>query len=448
VRTRAGAETLLGPQIERVVRELDAELPVYDVRTLTDHVEKNLFLRRIPARIFVVLGPVLLGLAAIGIYAVVAYTVSQRTKEIGVRLALGATANGLVRRILADTLRTVAVGAMIGWALFVFVNLHLIRGPLYLSVFLGCTGAPDARGRGGVLGAGEAGGQRRSHGGAQAGVSRWGPAVAGSARTGCKVSRMRDVTRRECLGMLSAAAFGPRLTRADTSSAKPMRGAFMILSTPFTDSGEVDWDDLAREASFVDRCGAHGIVWPQGSSSVANLTKAERLRGMEVLATAVQDRRTALVLGVQGPTAAEMLEYARRAEALAPDALIAMPPSAAKTLDDYREYFRALGQATKRPVFVQTSGGARELVPSVDLMVESRPGIPARGVRQGGIGAARRADDRGTRAPPSTQGCLRRLIRRRLVVRDAPRARRRHDRDGDVRGSDGADVGAARARRG
>ena len=100
-------------------------------------VEKNLFLRRIPARIFVVLGPVLLGLAAIGIYAVVAYTVSQRTKEIGLRLALGATANGLVRRILADTLRIVAAGAMIGWALFVFVNLHLIRGPLYLSVFAG-----------------------------------------------------------------------------------------------------------------------------------------------------------------------------------------------------------------------------------------------------------------------------------------------------------------------
>jgi predicted permease len=137
VRTRAGAETLLGPQIERVVRELDPELPVYDVRTLTDHVEKNLFLRRIPARIFVVLGPVLLALAAIGIYAVVAYTVSQRTKEIGLRLALGATVNGLVRRILAETLRIVATGAMVGWALFLFVHLHLIRGPLYLSVFVG-----------------------------------------------------------------------------------------------------------------------------------------------------------------------------------------------------------------------------------------------------------------------------------------------------------------------
>ena len=188
---------------------------------------------------------------------------------------------------------------------------------------------------------------------------------------------MRDFTRRECLGVLTAAALDPRLQgrervatpTTDGPGGKPMRGAFMILATPFTDAGEVDWEDLAKEAAFVDRSGAHGLVWPQGSSGVANLTKTERLRGMEVLAAA-SGRRAALVLGVQGRDTAEMLEYARRAEALSPDAMIAMPPSAGKTLGEYREYFRALAQVTKRPVFVQTSGGARDLPPSVEMMVD------------------------------------------------------------------------------
>ena len=188
----------------------------------------------------------------------------------------------------------------------------------------------------------------------------------------------RRLTRRECLGVLAAAAVVPKVTALagaappapTTGTAKPMRGAFMILSTPFTDAGAVDWDDLAREAQFVDRSGAHGIVWPQGSSSVANLTKDERMRGLEVLAKANLGRKPALVLGVQGSNTAEMLEYARRAEALAPDAMIAMPPSAARSVDDYREYFRALAQVTSRPVFVQTSGGAKDLPPPVDLIVE------------------------------------------------------------------------------
>lgn len=137
IRTRAGAESLIAPQLERITRGLDAELPLYDIRTLTDHVEKNLFFRRIPARMFLVLGPLLLILAAIGIYAVVAYSVSRRTVEIGVRLALGATPNGLVARVLAETLRVVVAGALVGWSIALVVNLHLVRGPLYLSVFGG-----------------------------------------------------------------------------------------------------------------------------------------------------------------------------------------------------------------------------------------------------------------------------------------------------------------------
>ncbi|HMF95901.1 MAG TPA: ADOP family duplicated permease [Vicinamibacterales bacterium] len=137
LRTRAGAETLLAPEVERIVRDLDPTLPVYDVRTLAEHIDKNLFLRRIPARMFVVLGPALLLLAAIGIYAVVAYTVSRRTAEIGVRLALGATPRRVLMEVLADSMRVVTAGAAVGWTLTVVVALHLVRGAMHASVFLG-----------------------------------------------------------------------------------------------------------------------------------------------------------------------------------------------------------------------------------------------------------------------------------------------------------------------
>jgi predicted permease len=138
LRTRVGSETLLAPQLQRVVRELDPTLPLYDVRTLVEHVDKNLFLRKIPARMFVVLGPLLLVLAAIGIYAVVAYTVSHRTAEIGVRIALGATAARVVRQIVRETLRVVGIGATVGWAVAFLVAIHVMRGaPINLVIFLG-----------------------------------------------------------------------------------------------------------------------------------------------------------------------------------------------------------------------------------------------------------------------------------------------------------------------
>jgi dihydrodipicolinate synthase/N-acetylneuraminate lyase len=177
-------------------------------------------------------------------------------------------------------------------------------------------------------------------------------------------------SRREFLATLTATAVAAHLKNDLAAAGKPLRGAFMILHTPFAADGMVDWEDLAREAAFVDRAGCRGIVWPQGSSGVSTLIKDERLRGMEVLAKAVQGRKVALVLGVQGRDTAEMLEYAARAEALAPDAVIAMPPTSATSLDDYRSYFSALAQAAKRPVILQTSGGARNLVPPVDLIVE------------------------------------------------------------------------------
>jgi hypothetical protein len=67
LRVRAGAETAIASDLRRVVREIDPELPVYDIRTLSDHIEANLIFRRIPARMFMILGPLLLLVATIGI---------------------------------------------------------------------------------------------------------------------------------------------------------------------------------------------------------------------------------------------------------------------------------------------------------------------------------------------------------------------------------------------
>ena len=137
VRTASGAERLLAPSVERAVHGIDPTIPVYDVRTLADHVDKNLFLRRIPARMFLVLGPVLLLIAAVGIYGVVAYNVSHREPELGVRLALGATANRVVGELVAETVGLAAAGAGVGWLVALGVAVHLVRNGVSAAVFGG-----------------------------------------------------------------------------------------------------------------------------------------------------------------------------------------------------------------------------------------------------------------------------------------------------------------------
>jgi macrolide transport system ATP-binding/permease protein len=137
VRTRAGGETAVASDVRTVVRDLDPELPVYDVRTLSDHIEANLIFRRIPARMFAVLGPLLLILAAIGIYAVVAYSVSLRTTEIGVRLALGATTQRVVTQFVGEHLLVVGAGAIAGWLIAFAAVVTLLSAPLDPVVFAG-----------------------------------------------------------------------------------------------------------------------------------------------------------------------------------------------------------------------------------------------------------------------------------------------------------------------
>ena len=128
LRAKPGGETVLASEVQRAVRELDASLPVYNVRTMAEHIERNLFLRKIPARMFVVIAPLLLALVAVGIYAVVSYSVSQRTTEIGVRIALGATSNRVVSQIVKEGLLVTSAGLILAWVIAVMVQLHLFSG--------------------------------------------------------------------------------------------------------------------------------------------------------------------------------------------------------------------------------------------------------------------------------------------------------------------------------
>ncbi len=156
------------------------------------------------------------------------------------------------------------------------------------------------------------------------------------------------------------------------STDRRIRGPFLILSTPFTASGAVDFDALGKEARFVDWCGCPGMIWPQSGDSVDLLSTEEKLEGIEVLAKAGRGLRTALCLGVQGKDTAEMLEFAKHAEKLAPAAMISRPPEAGKTEDDLRQYWCALASVTKRPVILQTTGGVayKGPEPSVPLLIE------------------------------------------------------------------------------
>ncbi len=172
------------------------------------------------------------------------------------------------------------------------------------------------------------------------------------------------ITRRQLLGAAGAITLAPQFELFAQEENK-MRGAFMILSTPYDERGEVDYDDLAREVEFCQQAGVQGMVWPQNSSEQRYLSEAERRKGFEVLADANRNSSVALVLGVQAEDTQGMLDYARIAENLEPDGMIAIPPQSANSLEDIRDYYAALCEVTNRPVFVQTSGG-----PDIELTIE------------------------------------------------------------------------------
>ena len=129
VRTSAKPETLIGA-IRAEFRNLDPNLPVTDVKTLTEHMSLSLFPARAFASLLSAFGLLALTLAAIGIFGVMSYAVSQRTREIGVRIALGAGAKDIFKLVIGRGLSLTLIGVGVGLALAV-VGTRFLSSLLY-----------------------------------------------------------------------------------------------------------------------------------------------------------------------------------------------------------------------------------------------------------------------------------------------------------------------------
>ncbi len=185
-----------------------------------------------------------------------------------------------------------------------------------------------------------------------------------------------DVDRRTVLKAFSSVAAGMALSSSGLavppqSGAKTFRGLFPIGQTPFTEDNKLDFDCLAAEVNFCNRASVPGFIWPQIASGWSTLSTAERLAGAEAILASGKSGRTALVIGVQTQNndLDGAIAFAKHATQNGADAICSLPP----TGDDAAllSYYRAIGNSTDLPLFVQTIGNM-----SIDLIVQMYHSIP------------------------------------------------------------------------
>jgi len=113
VRTDGSPEALV-PTLRQKVGELDPDLPLANIRTMQEWISNNAAQPRLNARLLSLFAMMALLIAAIGIYAVLAYSVTQRTREIGLRIALGAQPAGVLRLVVSEGMKVALVGICAG----------------------------------------------------------------------------------------------------------------------------------------------------------------------------------------------------------------------------------------------------------------------------------------------------------------------------------------------
>jgi len=139
-RTSVDAETTARDML-RVARELDPELMIFESKTMSRHIGSMLLAARLGALVLTAFAGLALTLAMIGLYGIVSYSVSQRTREVGIRISLGADAGSVVRMLTASGMKLVAYGSVIGLVLSFLLAVLMSRllfgvSPFDLLTFL------------------------------------------------------------------------------------------------------------------------------------------------------------------------------------------------------------------------------------------------------------------------------------------------------------------------
>lgn len=129
VRT-AIAPTAMIAQIRAQLSSLDPALPVFNIRTLPEHIGRSLYLERMQSVLLSLFGLLALVLTAVGLYGVMSYTIAQRTREIGIRMALGAQKGAVLRLVIGQGMKLTLIGVAIGIGVAA-ASMQLIASRLY-----------------------------------------------------------------------------------------------------------------------------------------------------------------------------------------------------------------------------------------------------------------------------------------------------------------------------